>query len=622
MLKNKVWIVALIAALAMVFFGCTNMGVDPDAPKEEYEKIPLGEPGFNTVAGMPASQKGWATDGYKDSDNPTAAADGYKLADFLAASHFVIETAKNAEGGLSFVWQAKNFPDNNWNTQKFAALADSSSPNKGVTKEANKLGGQTIKIELAAVMGSTYGAFLESEDYVRFVIAYYSPDLSALDVKEAYLLKPLKEPPPVPADLTGLDPAFGLGQTTIRKSGNEYGWQFTKKGTDGKVPAGYADIATLREADYFFFVSKGGGLKAPNGDLIGYEQLSVIIQAEGEEGVETALYKDEIGFEHTSGDSVYFVIELATLIDYAKTIGATWTAKDIEDKKAPTGAKAGDPKYDSINLTLKYASRLENLGLVAGYLYKDSDDDDDGELDLAFYIDDLYNGQYTPTPTTLEYKWHSFEEEYGSITKDSGFKILMASKNIALPMIFPDMEEKKGALGDFTAKSSDSQFIWGFGGVDGALDWDLLAKAKYLVLETKGSSSTDGFGGIRLVYQGPTDNWNWNDFNPWGDTLSFAHTASDTVYIVFDLTTLPWWSKVTAEDAVEKKGKIVIQYWDLIDLGLTDGYLIPATSATAFAKATFSDAVDAAASTAGAPVYGYVTKAANFTTALNTLYGR
>jgi hypothetical protein len=389
MLKKISWIVALFAALTIVFMGCTNLGVDPDAPVEDVERVDLGAPGFNTVAGQSATQRGWATDGYVDGDNPVVAAEGYKIADFKKAKYLVIETGKNAMGGMQFVWQSKDAPDDGWKTQKFDALANDSKPNKGVTKEANKLGGQTIKIDLKTIMGPTYAGFLDCSDFVRFVIAYYSPNLDDLNVKEAYLLVSA-EAQSGGTSLPGLNTKVGLGDTTIRRSGSEYGWTFAVKDSKGNVPKGtkanpikFKDVKELRDADWLVLITDGGG-RGINDGIGGFDELSVTFEATGKYvdrvAETTSLYGENFPLNFNQGGQVVFVIDLQAIPGFDKivaeqTFSQAEVDKDKELKDKAKGFKVGEIKYYVVNLILK--TNFAELALVKAYLI------DDPGVDLA-----------------------------------------------------------------------------------------------------------------------------------------------------------------------------------------------------------------------------------------------
>jgi hypothetical protein len=415
MLKKISWIVALLAALTIVFMGCTNLGVDPDAEPEDVERIDLGAPGFNTVAGQPAQQKGWATDGYVDTDNPEAAADGYKLADFKKAKYLVIETAQNAKGGLQFVWQSANFPDDGWKTQKFDALASSSGANPGVTKEANKLGGQTIKIDVKKVLGASYSNFLEASGSVRFIIAYYSSNLADLDVKEAYLLVSA-EAQEAGTELPGLGDGYAqLGQTTVRKSSTEYGWKFAVEDSKGNVPKGFKDVEDLRDAKWLVLVSSGGGIGI-NESLAAYEELAVTFEATGKyvdtKRATTSLWGPTLEYAHGAAEDVFFVIDLEDITGWNDIVQEQKFG--VNDQAVKDGkAKVNDIKYYVVNLTLKYASALPNFGLTKAYIF-----------------DATFNTDLTKPTTGAEDLEGSF---MGQTIKNEGY---ITRTNILLPILW------------------------------------------------------------------------------------------------------------------------------------------------------------------------------------------
>jgi len=568
MLKKFTWIVALLAALTIVI-GCTNAGIDPewDDPDKDFKKIDLialdddGEKViFNTFAGQPEKQAGWATDGYIDDENGVTVESTLKVSDFTGARFLVIETAKNPTGGLHLVWQSKNFPDNGWKTQDKSVLADNSNANPGTTKKTgNTYGGATIRIDLPIALGTTYGNFLAATDFMRFVLAYYSPDLDGLDIQEAYLLISDKKSPISP-ELGGLY-SNGLGQTNIRKSADEYGWQFSEL-VKTKQPKDTLPIADLRDAKYLVLATKGGGIgiTKPTG---GYKEISVILDAGSGNSFETIVGEKDVGisFAHKVDRFVFFVFELDKLIGYDDTVTA-------EKKKGGTGPDKDDPvpKFDAITLTVKYAP-MEELGLWAAYFIED---------DLTSIIPTVGTATKKLERTVL-----ADTEEYGYISNDPDFKSALQTK-IELPVVF-GLQEKEGSLGDFTLKQSDNQLLWGFNGTDGELDWDLFTDAKYLVFETKGTAGN--FGGIRFILQGNGD-WGWNSTNPWGDWIKTGYTAAQTTYIVVDLTTLTKYTEVAGGTT----GKIVIQYWDMVDLNLLDAYLIPAADASTFAASNFTGA--------------------------------
>jgi len=387
MLKNKLWIVALIAALTIAFIGCTYGGIDPDweDPDKDFKKFDLGA--FNTYAGQPDKQAGWASNGYVDSENNEVVESEFKISDFTGARFLVIETAHNAEGGLRLVWQSKNFTAPGWATQHYAILADSSAANPGTTKkDGNIYGGQTIRVDLPVVFGSSYGNFLSAEDYVRFIIAYYSPDLEALDVKEAYLLISDKQSEISP-ELEGLSDTVGIGQTTIRNSANEYGWEFAELDKDNKQPEGTIAISEIRDATHLVLATKGGGIKV-NDALVGFKDLKVILQA-GSNKNETSLIGDlGIGYAHKVAEEVFFVIELDKLVGYDDTVAGT-VGGDGDD---------ADDLIGNVKLFLNYAP-LEDLGLTAVYLVNDTASGlDKSGISASFNTEDLA-GSFLGTPS-------------------------------------------------------------------------------------------------------------------------------------------------------------------------------------------------------------------------------
>jgi hypothetical protein len=102
MLKNKAWIVALLAALAMAFigFGCTEAGLDfspPEPDKGEYENIELGPVGWK--GGQPGNQQGWYSIGYQDDGllgTPVATVE-----QFVTAKYLVVRLVSSVPAGIS-----------------------------------------------------------------------------------------------------------------------------------------------------------------------------------------------------------------------------------------------------------------------------------------------------------------------------------------------------------------------------------------------------------------------------------------------------------------------------------------------------------------------------------------
>jgi len=410
MLKKFTWIVALLAALTIVI-GCTNAGVDPewDDPDKDFKKFDLGE--VNTFAGQPDKQQGWATNGYIDDENGVVVESAFKISDFTSARFLVIETEKNPTGGMQLVWQSKNFPATGWTVQKYDILANNSNANPGTTKKTgNAYGGATIRVDLPLVFGPSYGNYLEAADFLRFIIAYYSPDLDDLGIKEAYLLISDKKSV-VPNDVEGMSDSkdFGrLGLTTIRNSSEEYGWKFSEKDKDGKLPKDTLDISQIRDATHLVIVSKSGGVKV-NDKLVGFKELSVILKftstrsttTRAERKVNDVVVKDEdgntvydytttaiasasettslgeyIGFAHGTED-VLFVIELSKLVGISNRAAKVGGYGDVPAANVPKGVDAdpNKPKFDSIDLLLNY-NTLDQFGLVTAYLIDDSANSD------------------------------------------------------------------------------------------------------------------------------------------------------------------------------------------------------------------------------------------------------
>jgi hypothetical protein len=197
-MKKYSWIVALLLALSFtVFFsGCgADAAEAPEPPPATYEDYPLGA--FNTWGGGAApgsaSQQGWATDGYTwtDGKSMTAKSLGYELEKFQNARNLVIEFEKEGTvaGGLHIIWggyssvEADNDALGGWNSTQVVSNTGSALPPFATLK------GTTLTVDITTLTKySTYKSPIA--EALRFVIAYYSPDVKSLGIKEVYLQIP------------------------------------------------------------------------------------------------------------------------------------------------------------------------------------------------------------------------------------------------------------------------------------------------------------------------------------------------------------------------------------------------------------------------------------------------
>ena len=107
MLKNKLWIVALLVALTMAFIGCTDAGFfEAPPPKMVEQRIELGAIGFK--GGQPGNQQGWYSIGYDDADllgTPTATVKQFVEAEYLVAKLKTVPGSISGEtADIQVIW--------------------------------------------------------------------------------------------------------------------------------------------------------------------------------------------------------------------------------------------------------------------------------------------------------------------------------------------------------------------------------------------------------------------------------------------------------------------------------------------------------------------------------------
>jgi hypothetical protein len=130
--------------------------------------------------------------------------------------------------------------------------------------------------------------------------------------------------------------------------------------------------------------------------------------------------------------------------------------------------------------------------------------------------------------------------------------------------------------------SESNQRAWAVNGHNGTIVSNLtmeeIEAANYLVIETKGSASRDGFGGVHIVLNSSGTGWNGVDDVLWNDGwIGFPNTASETVYIVVTLADLNGWADFinnTTIDGTRDNGYIGVAYWPFANLGFQKGYIL------------------------------------------------
>jgi len=209
MLKNKAWIVALFAALAMAFigFGCTDAGLDfspPEPEKGEYENIELGEVGFK--GGQPGNQQGWYSIGYTDDGllgTPVAT-----VQQFVTAKYLVVRLKSPAPNSISgetaavqIIWGGDG---EGWKSGTNITVSSADEAVIRYDAEANEL---WVELSKALAMYSDYAALKTG---ARLVLQSWNYS-DAYDT--AYLVVPTDptsvEPPSVEVPTTYIVPKAG-----------------------------------------------------------------------------------------------------------------------------------------------------------------------------------------------------------------------------------------------------------------------------------------------------------------------------------------------------------------------------------------------------------------------------
>ena len=133
-----------------------------------------------------------------------------------------------------------------------------------------------------------------------------------------------------------------------------------------------------------------------------------------------------------------------------------------------------------------------------------------------------------------------------------------------------------------------------------SVDVGKIAEAKYLVFETNGGSSADGFGGIQLAFQGGGDeaNLGWSQTGLNGDWVSFPREEGKIVSIVIDIESTMG-AKYETFLGCTSWAEIIMGHWspDFAGLGIQNVYLTEGFSKPA-------DAVDLVGT--GADNFGFI----------------
>jgi len=121
---------------------------------------------------------------------------------------------------------------------------------------------------------------------------------------------------------------------------------------------------------------------------------------------------------------------------------------------------------------------------------------------------------------------------------------------------------------------------WTFGSSadkNGTLD-DLF-NAKYFIMSSVGGTNGDGYGGIQFAVQGDGSGENsWaggTTIKKTGDWTSLAHSTSDEVYFVIDLSQFPHIVALKADTSVTQ-AQFYINYASKADIGVVKGWVTDA----------------------------------------------
>ena len=190
------------------------------------------------------TQKGWCTDGVDNTGTDLTAED------MVRATQLVLKLAQAPSGGLQFIWQGDG---NNWGW----AQQDGILNNDGTATDIGTLSadGKTLTIDLKkAIKG--YDEFIVSTK-IKFFLGYYSPNIEALGIEEAYLVL---GPPPSP-------PGPSLDTKDAEKVSIANSWYAIYS---FKLPAGktWGDYKGL-SADYMFTAEDLAVAFTRNGRIMG-----------------------------------------------------------------------------------------------------------------------------------------------------------------------------------------------------------------------------------------------------------------------------------------------------------------------------------------------------------------
>ena len=182
-MKKYTWIVALLLALSLAFFGCGGGGDDDDDDGDDGKKTEDGDDeggGFKILAelgefkaGNGTTQRGWARDDPAAFDKTA-----WNAATYLVLELVVPDPPKNADGygGIVFIL----------NSTSLGGYTETKL--NGDWLGFSRTAGDTHYLVIAIKEMDGYKQDLIDEGFLQVLIAHYSDNVADLGYKTAYLV--------------------------------------------------------------------------------------------------------------------------------------------------------------------------------------------------------------------------------------------------------------------------------------------------------------------------------------------------------------------------------------------------------------------------------------------------
>jgi uncharacterized repeat protein (TIGR02543 family) len=491
-------------------------GAEDVIPPGGFDAVELGAFNWSNVEDNATKQRGWGPNGLEGVESDV------EIEDFIDAQYLWIWTKNNPTGGFNIIWQGDIGTGFGGWVQSDALNGSGAADGTKVTKTQEQ-GGTVIKIDLAATLGQKESkAYTDAKAGIRFILGYFSPDLTSLGDMKAYLLLP-----------TG----------TIDGRGDSFTVTFD---TTGGTPTTIADVSVLtgyplgvkypaapEKTDFVFDGWENAASES-------YTKYTLITANTALSAVWLKAYTVTFDFQG-GGDDITVIVGEGQALKAADI--PTLTEHPTDPNKAFAGwyqEAVCTTAMDTdalISSDTTYYAKWDTSVVITFNLEGGTGAPATLKIPENFSMGDNY-----PTPTKRGYVfggWFTAANGSGTeYTKDTTVdaSISLYAKWTLIPPFKLELPDK-GTENNWLLDKADTYTI------------ENLAKlqaAKYLVLEFTSIANKNGFGGLQIALQGD-GNWEWNQYisRDWTDMTDILdYSNPDDFYIVIELASMDVWDSI------------------------------------------------------------------------------